>query len=108
MDIKAPFSSYQKLTNSKIDISKIKKSISLIISSGINYEFRTTVMPFFTSDDIIEISKMIKDAEKYYLQNFRNIKTLDENFKSFIPKKKTELKSFLPILKQNIKYVFLR
>lgn len=108
MDIKAPFSSYQKLTNSKIEISNIKKSISLIISSGINYEFRTTIMPFFTIDDIEEISKMIKGAEKYYLQNFRNIKTLEENFKSFIPKKKAELKSFIPILKQNIKYVFLR
>jgi len=68
MDIKAPFSSYQKLTNSKINISKIKNSISLIIKSDIDYEFRTTMMPFFTIDDIKEISMIIKGAEKFYLQ----------------------------------------
>ncbi len=45
MDIKGNFDDYQNFTNIKYQISKIKSSIELIMKSGMEYEFRTTVVP---------------------------------------------------------------
>ena len=44
MDIKAPLEKYSEITNTQIDVEKIKKSINLLRTSNVPYEFRTTVM----------------------------------------------------------------
>jgi pyruvate formate lyase activating enzyme len=81
MDIKSSLENYPKVTNKKSDFSNILKSIQAIMASGFDYEFRTTVMPRFHNEAEIEkIAQMIKGAKKYYLQNFRNQKTLDPSF----------------------------
>lgn len=54
-----------------IDMNKIKESISLLINSGIEYEFRTTVISeFHEKDDFVKICGMIKGAKRYFLQRF--------------------------------------
>ena len=46
-------------------------SIALIMSSGIDYEFRTTVVrEFHSKEDLVEAARMIKGAKNYYLQQF--------------------------------------
>jgi pyruvate formate lyase activating enzyme len=73
MDIKAPLDSYsyQKVSNVFLDMSKIKKSIALIINSGLPHEFRTTVAKSLTSfDDLRKIAESIKGADNYFLQRF--------------------------------------
>jgi len=78
MDIKANLGQYQQVTNAKVDLENIKKSIELIKQSGLDYEFRTTVLPkFHNLAAIEEIAKLISGAKNYCLQNFRNRKTLD-------------------------------
>jgi len=48
MDIKAPLTeSYEKITNAKNILENVKESISLIMNSDLEYEFRTTVVPRF-------------------------------------------------------------
>jgi len=62
MDIKAPLSQdkYEKATGVKINLEDIKKSIDIIKNSGIEHEFRTTVVPsIHTKEDIIQIAKEI-------------------------------------------------
>jgi len=72
---------YGEATGIKVDLNKIKKSIEIIKKSGIDYEFRTTVVPgIHTKEDIIQIAKDISPAKKYYLQNFRPEKTIDPKF----------------------------
>lgn len=52
-------------------VKKIKKSINLIMNSGIDYEFRTTVIPgFHDTENIVNIAREIDGAQKYILQNF--------------------------------------
>lgn len=52
-------------------VKKIKKSIDFIMNSGIDYEFRTTVIPgFHDTEMIVNIAREIKGAQKYILQNF--------------------------------------
>lgn len=52
-------------------IANIRKSISIIKHSRIEYEFRTTVVPLFHDEKTIqEIAQEIKGAKQYVLQNF--------------------------------------
>lgn len=70
MDIKAPFSKYATIACCEIDINAIKRSVEIIRSSGLNYEFRTTFSPDLTKEDILEISKHISGAKLYTLGKF--------------------------------------
>jgi pyruvate formate lyase activating enzyme len=71
MDIKAPFEDYKKITGVAVDVEKLKKSVSLIINSGLPHEFRTTVVKSLTSfDDLRKIVENIKGADNYFLQKF--------------------------------------
>ena len=73
MDIKGVFSKYNNIINANTNLDNIKKSIKLIESSNIDYEFRTTLVhEFHNIDDILEICSMINKKSTYYLQNFVN------------------------------------
>ncbi|MDI3534351.1 MAG: pyruvate formate lyase activating enzyme [Thermosediminibacterales bacterium] len=83
MDIKAPLEKYKEIARSSVDPGKIKQSIKLIMDSGLDYEFRTTVIKSMLDlNDIIQIAKIIKGAERYVLQKFVPTKTLDSDFVS--------------------------
>jgi pyruvate formate lyase activating enzyme len=78
MDIKAPFEDYMKITGVQIDSEKLKKSIELIINSGLPHEFRTTIVKTLTSfDDLRKIAQSIKGADNYFLQKFVSSKLND-------------------------------
>lgn len=54
-----------------MDFENIKKSKELLIHSGIEYEFRTTVVKqLHTEEDFEQIGEFIKGAKRYYLQKF--------------------------------------
>lgn len=83
MDIKAGFLKYQEIVRREIDLTKIKKSIDLIINSGVNYEFRTTVVESeLEFSDLIQTAEMIKGAKTYALQKFIPNKVYDQTFLS--------------------------
>ncbi len=53
------------------DTSKILESINIIRSSGVEYEFRTTVVsPLHRPEDFGELAKMAEGSPRYFLQNF--------------------------------------
>ncbi|MBI4779078.1 anaerobic ribonucleoside-triphosphate reductase activating protein [Candidatus Falkowbacteria bacterium] len=73
MDLKAPADKYEEITGTKADFNNIKKSVKIIMQSGLPYEFRTTVAPgLLNKDDISEMGKIIKGAAKWYLQKFKS------------------------------------
>jgi pyruvate formate lyase activating enzyme len=81
MDIKAPLEKYKEVVGAEIDTEKIKKSVEIIKKSGINYEFRSTLISdFHTPEDIIKMGEIIQSAEKYFLQSFRPEKTIEDSF----------------------------
>ncbi len=87
MDIKAPIEDYHRVINAKTDTKKIRESINLIINSGTDHEFRSTILPLLHSkEDILNMAKLIKGAKIYYLQQFRPGETLlDPGFKKERP-----------------------
>jgi pyruvate formate lyase activating enzyme len=82
MDIKSSLDNYEKASGCKTDIERIKLSVDLIRNSGIDYEFRTTVVPgIHYYKDFDKIAKWLKGSKKYTLQEYRNEgKVLDQEF----------------------------
>ncbi|MDD3046087.1 MAG: anaerobic ribonucleoside-triphosphate reductase activating protein [Candidatus Pacebacteria bacterium] len=110
MDVKAPFSKYKKAIAVDFDINRIKNSIEIIKNSGLDYEFRTTIVPtIHTLSDIKEIAKQIAPAKKFFIQNFRNDKEpLDINFKKVIPFSIVELEEIVEEIKPYFEICYLR
>ena len=72
MDIKASRDNYARAAGlPHIDISRIEESIGILKSSGIPYEFRTTVVKgIHRVEEFEDIGKWIAGCPAYYLQNY--------------------------------------
>ncbi len=78
MDVKAPLAKYREITRSNVDTAKINDSIAVITHSGLDYEFRTTVLKSqLGKADILEIGKLIRGSRRYVLQKFVPANVLD-------------------------------
>ncbi|MDP2907199.1 MAG: anaerobic ribonucleoside-triphosphate reductase activating protein [Nanoarchaeota archaeon] len=82
MDVKNVLEKYENTINSKISSDIIKESIKIIIRSGLEHEFRTTILPILhKKEDVIKIAKTVAGANKYVIQQFvPTEKILDKNF----------------------------
>lgn len=88
MDIKHDFEKYNSAIGpSRVDMEKkVKQSVNNIIASGVEHEFRTTVIKGIHSEaDISVMAKQVSGAENYILQQY--VKTEGElmpnTFRSF-------------------------
>ena len=56
-----------------LDTGMIHESIGLIRTSGINYEFRTTIVAeLHTREDLLAIGRWLQGSRAYYLQSYRD------------------------------------
>ncbi len=109
MDIKAPLKKYDNVAGVKVNILNIRKSASLILKSGIDYEFRTTIVPrLFNEDDIVSIGKWLKGAKLYALQQFRPMVTLDKKYQKEASYPEQKLRMFAEVAKSYFKKVEVR
>jgi len=81
MDIKAPPGIYDRVTGGNNTSIAVARSIDIILSSGVDYEFRTTYHPLILSEqelmDTVHIVSRV-GAKRYYLQQFRSQGVTDE------------------------------
>jgi pyruvate formate lyase activating enzyme len=78
MDIKAPFALYDHMTGVCTPKEQLEESIALIAQSGIDHEFRTTVVePLLSEDDLQAIQAMVPHGSRHRLQEFRPENALD-------------------------------
>lgn len=85
MDVKAPLvqKHYNRCAGVTVDLDQIKKSIALIKESGLEHEFRMTVVPsFHTAADVTEWAATLNSRtggcqSHLKLQNFNPRSTLD-------------------------------
>jgi len=139
MDVKSSFDEYQnaiklkikneklkiEISNSKL-INKIKKSIRLILQSGLEYELRTTVVPGI--HDKKTMVRLVEDLRSlaasyprqkagkqlpatsvnYILQTFRPQNCLDPKFLKFQPFTKSQMQDILKAVRQVLPKVELR
>jgi pyruvate formate lyase activating enzyme len=86
MDVKAAPAKYSLAAGVPVDWRRIEESVRLISSSGMEHEFRTTVVPGIVGpEDVEEMAKLIAGAKKYILQQFRPQVTLDPHYREIAP-----------------------
>lgn len=110
MDIKGPMDKYKKITKFKGDLENIKKSVKIIMESGLPYEFRTTVVPSLVEkEDIPKMSEMIKGARVWYLQGFKpDAELIDKNLKKVKPYSDKEMEEMCRAAKKYVKKCVVR
>ncbi|MFO8239632.1 MAG: anaerobic ribonucleoside-triphosphate reductase activating protein [Dissulfuribacterales bacterium] len=78
MDIKAPFTIYDRITGVCSPREQLEESIALIAGSGIDHEFRTTVVgPLLSERDLDVIKDMVPHGSRHRFQEFRPENALD-------------------------------
>ncbi|MBU0730912.1 MAG: anaerobic ribonucleoside-triphosphate reductase activating protein [Proteobacteria bacterium] len=79
MDVKAPLDQekYDRCAGTAVDLTAIKNSIEVIRESGIDHEFRMTVVPgYHTEKDVEQWISLFDSRSKLTLQNFNPQTTL--------------------------------
>ena len=72
MDIKTSLEKYDRVTGVSCPVESIKKSIRLIRHSGVEFEFRTTVVkPFCDAGDLEKIRSLLGPSDPYRIQQFQ-------------------------------------
>ncbi|MBU1975557.1 MAG: anaerobic ribonucleoside-triphosphate reductase activating protein [Nanoarchaeota archaeon] len=80
VDIKGPKSDYNMIAGVKVDFDKLEQSLNLIAKSGVDYEFRTTVVPGIIKN-LDKMAAWVNDiigckVKLWVLQEFENRKEL--------------------------------
>ena len=99
MDIKNSPDKYPLTVGADVDMNKINRSIDILLSEKVDYEFRTTVVRELHSyEDFHAISEWIKGAKRYFLQTFEDSGDLIGSGFSAYSREETEavLKAILP------------
>ena len=108
MDIKNDRENYAKIIGfDKFDTKKIEKTVEYFLLGNAQYEFRTTLVnEFHKKENIINIGKWIKGADKYFLQKFKNSENCIQSHLSAVDDK-TAI-NFKELLTEYIPNTFLR
>ncbi|MBO5020613.1 MAG: anaerobic ribonucleoside-triphosphate reductase activating protein [Clostridia bacterium] len=108
MDIKNSPEKYALTIGTKnSDFSQIQDSIHFLISANIDYEFRTTVVKeLHTPQDIVDITKLIAGAKRYFLQTFKDSGDLIQS--GFSGYDEISMKNLLNLAKDSLKAAELR
>lgn len=108
MDIKNSFAKYAMTVGVKnAFLDKISQTIKFLMTSGIDYEFRTTLIDeFHNEQDMRDIAETIKGAKRLYLQKYVDRESCIAHGYHEVSKEKAE--RFVDILKGNIEQVALR
>lgn len=108
MDIKNSPDSYAKTTGiADVDLKSVSDSATFLMQSGVDYEFRTTVVKeLHCAEDFEKIAVWLKGAKRYFLQSFADSgDILGGNFSAC---SETELEEFRTILQKSIPTVTIR
>ena len=108
MDVKNSPEKYAKITNTpNLNMDAIRKSIKIIMDSGVDYEFRTTVThEDFCEDDFHKIGEMIRGAKRYYLQAFKDSGNLIQEGNT--AESKENMERYLSICKNYVDFCVIR
>ncbi len=71
MDIKNSPACYKETCGGAEALEPVRRSAELLVHSGVDYEFRTTVCaPLHTPECMWEIGRWLSGAKRYFLQPF--------------------------------------
>ena len=109
MDIKSSQKKYFEACGTNRYTDSVIESVNILLSSDIEYEFRTTVVrELHNKEDFHDIGKWIQGAPRYFLQQFKDSGDLIEKQIGFSAYNKEEMEEILAIVKEYIPTASLR
>lgn len=109
MDIKAPIERYGEVARADVDGKAIQRSVDIIMGSGVEHEFRTTVLPrLHGKDDMEAIGKWLKGADRFFIQGFRAENCLDRTFRKEGAFSREEMEELAGIARKHLRDVEVR
>ncbi len=107
MDVKTSPEKYTLLGTE--DTALIMESIKLIMDSGLDYEFRCTVVPGIVETETIrKIGEMVRGAKRFVFQQYKPEKTLDPTYTDISPHTEEKIRKFAAIMEDYMDKVLLR
>ena len=108
MDIKSSWQGYAQAAGAQnLPLEAIEESVAFLLGSGVDYEFRTTVVAgLHTTADFENIGPWLAGARRYYLQGFvQSDAVLDKSLEAFTPQ---QMADFLSIVQRWVPAAELR
>jgi pyruvate formate lyase activating enzyme len=108
MDVKAPLdgAAYQRVAGMEVDIEDIRASIRLVLESGLEHEFRITLVPGLVGEDELkQIGPEITGAKSIALQNVKPHLCMDEELRTrraYMPEQMDRLGRLMRRYAQNV------
>jgi len=100
MDVKAPLERYKEVTRSGVREEDIRQCIEIVRTSGLEYMFRTTVVPGLVErKDIQKISELLSGSRIFQIQQFSPLNTVDSLYLEKKPYSLEEIQSFAELAK---------
>lgn len=108
MDVKNSLQKYAVTVGlESVDTSKIKESINTLLSSDVEYEFRTTLIKeFHTAGDMEKIADTINGAQRYFMQKYKDNEECISH--GFSPIEKDEAEKFKAFFDGKVAKIGLR
>lgn len=107
LDVKTSLEKYRQLGAE--DTTGLMRTIEILKTGKVPYEFRTTVVPeLVTAEDLERIGEMAKGAKTYALQQFVPQDTLDKRFETLKPYAPETIAKFAEVIRKYAENVVLR
>jgi pyruvate formate lyase activating enzyme len=110
MDVKAPLDSrYNRAAGKRLDLAPLLRTIRLLVESGVEHEFRCTLVPgLINPEDIPAIGEAIKGAQAVALQEYHHDRARVKDFGGTRSYTRSEVEAMEEILKSCVKEVRVR
>ncbi len=111
MDVKAPLDSrYAKAAGRQVDVASLRRTIRLLLETGIEHEFRCTLVPGLIDpkEDAAAIAEAIKGAQAVALQAYVPERARVKGFGGGKSYSQSEVDAMAEVLRRSIKEVRIR
>lgn len=107
LDVKTSPGKYDRLGAASIE--EFLRTVEIVKLGKVKYEFRTTVVPqFVTDEDIAEIGELVRGARNFAFQQFSPHDTLDKTFSTIAPYSTESIARFGEIMQNYAENITLR
>jgi len=108
MDVKNSPEKYARTVGvNNVDMGKILESMRLLKESGVDYEFRTTIIKeFHTADDMQKIAYLVSGAPRYFMQKYNDNDSCIAH--GYTPVDKADAEKYIEYFKGKVGKVELR
>lgn len=107
LDVKTSLKKYDRLGAE--DTTDLLRTVEMLKEGGVDYEFRTTVVPgFVDKGDIPKIGEIVKGGRRFVFQQFVPRDTLEEKFTKVDPYPAEVIYDFADMIREFVDEVILR